>query len=154
MNQYDLKSRFVPQWPQATRQRSSDQPVPSVAWSAATLTAKRTQGVRSRVMEPRKDFIVRAASVILGCPQYRSPAIARDVDLAGVKEYGARTERCPGTWEVSHFHRNAGGLPAEQTQAPDRARGRRERIHEPTMVPPREGNEVRAGRVKRCRSSA
>ena len=56
MTLYELKSRFVPQWPQAIRQRCSDQPVPSVAWSAVTLAAKRTQGVRSRVMEPRKEI--------------------------------------------------------------------------------------------------
>jgi hypothetical protein len=131
---YDLKSRFVPQWPKATWQRCSDQPVPSVAWLAVTLAAKRTQGVRSRVRQPRKENHRESGARILRRPQHRIPLRRGIVDLTGVRDHGARTKGHPGTWEVCRFHRNAGGSPAEQAQARDRARDRREQTYESPMV--------------------
>jgi hypothetical protein len=100
MTPHELKSRFVPQRSMTVRQRCSDQPVPSVAWSTVTLAAKRTQGVRSRVIEPRKPIRRESGARIYRRPQHRHPANARDIDLTGVEEHGARTEGHPGTWEV------------------------------------------------------
>jgi hypothetical protein len=66
------------------------------------LAAKRTQGVRSRVIEPRKPYSRERAAVLNDARSIPVPPARGTQDPAGVgKERGARTEGRPGTWEIS-----------------------------------------------------
>src|SRR5262245_6600619 len=69
----------------------ANQPVPSVAWPSATAAAKRTQGARSHVMEPRKNS---TAGVV---------GVRKAGDRTEVSS-SRETEVLPGSESVAHAH--------------------------------------------------
>lgn len=111
------------------RQGVASQPVPSVAWSAAMLAAKRTQGARSHAMEPRKEKRPSLCGSVVGVVdgKYRRRRCRRlamrEAEIQpGSKSIGARAWGHPETWEASSFSPNTrDGPPADQVLALRRA---------------------------------